>query len=284
MPSDKGFRSAWTQPICSFTAVRFYFCLLNQVGLKLWTCHDRRSSPCALKDRGDAEGEPDTGDGSLTRPGAAARCLWSADVRPKITASEHRSDQGVCSSAVDAVKRLLTQTHRPGRRAAHVKYSQFLSMNRSWRAFSPAHGFTNAVGLLPKRLHFYWCFSLFGTFFGRSESFVSKRGGDFQKFFTKFFTEIFTRVSATSKMDFVWLAGFVMTICQLALQIRGDEGEFNLLRLHGSAHPGHVKCREVYSDGPDLCDTVLKRELWCSQQCFKGKRDPCFILQSKIQS
>lgn len=28
-------------------------------------------------------------------------------------------------------------------------------------------------------------------------------------------------------MDFVWLAGFVMTICQLALQIRGDEGEFN---------------------------------------------------------
>lgn len=52
-----------------------------------------------------------------------------------------------------------------------------------------------------------------------------------------------------------------MTICQLALQIRGDEGEFDFLRLHGSSHPGHVKCHEVYSDGPDLCDTMLKREL-----------------------
>lgn len=60
-------------------------------------------------------------------------------------------------------------------------------------------------------------------------------------------------------MDFVSLVGFLMTICQLALQVRGEEGEFNFFTLTWfvSART-HEICREVESDRPDfgLFDTV----------------------------
>lgn len=49
-------------------------------------------------------------------------------------------------------------------------------------------------------------------------------------------------------MDFVTLAGFLMTICHLALEIRGEEGEskfdFFFTRTHEI-------CHDVSSDRPD---------------------------------
>lgn len=157
-------------------------------------------------------------------------------------------------------------------------------MNRSWRAFSPAHGFTKVVGLLPKLLHFYWCFSSFGTFFWRKWVIRVQTRWRLSKVLSKVLYR--NLVSFCDIQDGFCIAGWICNddMSTGTANQRRWGWVWCFLRLHGSSHPGHMKCHEVYSDGPDLCDTMLKRELWCSQQCFKGKQDPCFILQSKIQS
>lgn len=73
-------------------------------------------------------------------------------------------------------------------------------------------------------------------------------------------------------MDFVSLAGFLVTICQLALQIRGEEGEFNFLRFHGSSLPGHMKYAMKFSPRGLISA--------CLTQCEKENFDAlCTILK-----
>lgn len=88
-------------------------------------------------------------------------------------------------------------------------------------------------------------------------------------------------------MDFVSLAGFLMTICHLALQIRGEEGE---LKFYFSffTHPDTLKYAVKFSltDLMTTCLTKLRKgELRCSQPYSIEKQQPCVsLLQSRIQS
>lgn len=75
-------------------------------------------------------------------------------------------------------------------------------------------------------------------------------------------------------MDFVSLAGFFVTICQLALQIRGEEGEFNFfLRFHGSSLPGHMKYAMKFS----LRGSISA----CLTQCEKENFDALSTISKK---